>query len=54
MGSGRTWLCRHDFIARQLVEKVREHSKSLYVLFVDLRKVYDSVPRQALWNILEK
>ena len=42
------------FVARQLVEKVREHGESLYVLFVDLRKAYDSVPRQALWKVLEK
>ena len=42
------------FVARQLVEKAREHGKSLYVLFVDLRKTYDSVPRQALWKVLEK
>ena len=42
------------FVARQLVEKAREHGESLYVLFVDLRKAYDSVPRQALWKVLEK
>ncbi len=42
------------FDARQLVEKAREHGESLYVLFVDLRKAYDSVPRQALWKVLEK
>ena len=42
------------FVARQLLEKAREHGKSLYVLFVDLRKAYDSVPRQALWKVLEK
>ena len=42
------------FVARQLVEKTREHGESLYVLFVDLRKAYDSVPRQALWKVLEK
>ena len=42
------------FVARQLVEKAREHGESLYVLFVGLRKAYDSVPRQALWNVLEK
>ena len=42
------------FVARQLVEKARERGESLYVLFVDLRKAYDSVPRQALWKVLEK
>ena len=42
------------FVARQLVEKAREHNHSLYMLFVDLRKAYDSVPRQALWKVLEK
>ena len=42
------------FVARQLVEKAREHDESFYVLFVDLRKAYDSVPSQALWKVLEK
>ena len=42
------------FVARQLVEKAKEHGESLYVLFVDLRKAYDSVPRQALRKVLEK
>ena len=41
------------FVARQLVVKVREYGESLYVMFVDLRKAYDSVPRQALWKVLE-
>ena len=42
------------FVARQLVEKSREHNDSLYILFVDLRKAYDSVPRSALWAVLKK
>ena len=42
------------FVARQLVEKCREHDDALFVLFVDLRKAYDSVPRPALWCVLEK
>jgi len=33
------------FVASQLVEKSREHDESLFVLFVDLQKAYDSVPR---------
>ena len=37
-----------------LVEKRREHGDSLFVLFVDLKKAYDSVPRKALWCVLEK
>ena len=42
------------FVARQLIEKTREHNDTLYMLFVDLKKAYDSVPRQALWKVLEK
>ena len=42
------------FVARQLVEKTLEHDYSLYILFVDLRKAYDSVPRNALWKVLQK
>ena len=37
------------------LEKAREHQDVLYyTLFVDLRKVYDSVPRDVLWSVLEK
>ena len=42
------------FVARQLVEKSREHETPLFVLFVDLKKAYDSIPRCALWRVLEK
>ena len=42
------------FVARQLVEKCREHNDALFALFVDLRKAYDSVPRSALWSVLER
>ena len=42
------------FVARQLLEKAREHQDSLFTLFVDLRKAYDSVPREALWQVLER
>ena len=33
------------FVARQLMEKAREHEDSLFVMFVDLKKAYDSVSR---------
>jgi len=42
------------FAARQLMEKTWEHGDQLFLLFVELKKVYDSVPRNALWIILEK
>ena len=42
------------FVARQLVEKAREHDDSLFMLFVDLQKAYDSVPMLAMWKVLEK
>lgn len=41
------------FAARQLIEKCYEHDESLFILFIDLRKAYDSVPRSALWRVLE-
>ena len=42
------------FVARQLMEKTREHGDSLFIMFVDLKKTYDSVPRSVLWTVLLK
>ena len=42
------------FAARQLLEKAKEHQDDLFTLFVDLWKAYDSVPREALWRVLER
>ena len=42
------------FCVCQLVEKVIEHNTKVFLLFVDFRKAYDSVPRQALWCALRK
>ena len=42
------------FAARQLLEKCREHDDALFVLFIDLKKAYDSMPRDALWGVLRK
>ena len=36
------------------VEKTRKHDDALFMMFVDLKKAYDSVPRKALWIVLEK
>ena len=42
------------FCVRQLVEKAIEHNTKLFLLFVDLHKANDSVPREALWCALQK
>ena len=39
------------FTARQLFQKSREHNDSLFALFVDLHKAYDSVSIEALWQV---
>ena len=44
----------HIFSLRILAEKSREFNTPLYLSFVDLRKAYDSVCRDALWSVLKK
>ena len=40
------------FAARQVIEKHREMQKALHLVFTDLEKVYDRVPRQEVWRCL--
>ena len=42
------------FCACQLIEKTIEHDTKAFILFIDLKKVYDSVPRAAMWLIFAK
>ena len=42
------------FVVRQLAEKAVEHHTKQFFVFVDLRKAYDSVPREAMWRVLKK
>ncbi|KAI5715688.1 hypothetical protein M8J77_020743 [Diaphorina citri] len=42
------------FATRQLVEKTLEQNTSLCVAFIDIRKAFDSVNREALFMILER
>ena len=42
------------FCARQLLEKAREQQQPMTMIFFDLYKAFDSVPRAVLWGVLEK
>ena len=42
------------FVARLLFEKAREHGIELFACFFDLTKAYDTVNRNALWQLLLK
>ena len=42
------------FAVQQLVEKTWEHRTKAFILFIDLRKAYDSVPHRAMWLALAK
>ena len=47
-------LCGYD-LCGQAVDREDERTwNSLFVMFVDLKKAYDSVPRNALWTVLAK
>ena len=41
------------FSVRRIMEMAGEFNKPLHICFVDLKKAYDSVNREALWRILE-
>ena len=40
------------FCVHQSAEKVIEHNTNVFLLFVDLRKAYNSVPISAMWLVL--
>ena len=44
----------HVFVPKQLVYKYRETGKDLYIAFVDVEKVYDTVCREELWQLLNE
>jgi hypothetical protein len=42
------------FLINQLMERCREQKKDLHIIFIDLEKSYDKVPRNIMWWALQK
>ena len=42
------------FMLRQLMEKRRRGRKEMQIVFVDLEKEYDKVPKNLVWEVLER
>jgi hypothetical protein len=42
------------FLIKQLMERCREQKKDLHMIFIDLKKAYNKVPRNVMWWALHK
>ena len=42
------------FLIRQVMERYREKKNDLHMVFIDLKKAYDKIPRNVMWWALDK
>ena len=42
------------FILTALIERAHRQHKPLYLAFIDLKKTFDTVPRDHMWNTLQE
>jgi Reverse transcriptase (RNA-dependent DNA polymerase) len=42
------------FLIRQLMKRHQEHKNDLHMIFIDLEKTYDKIPRNIMWWTLKR
>lgn len=42
------------YILRRLIGRFREKKKDLLMVYLDIKKAYDRIPKEVIWHILDK